>query len=356
MQLRITLFLSTLATTVLAYDSLKMLCLVNKERQKAGLKSLGIDSRLERSAQAHSDDQAHMGSMTHDGSDGSSPGSRVSAAGYNWKAVAENVAYGYGDEESCMMQWMNSPGHRENILGPYTHFGSAAAYAGSTPYYTQDFGSNGQGGSFPLCPSSKGDTGDAGDDNSDYNGGGGGGGADNEDTSDGGSYGGGGGDEGGDYQGGESDDNSPSMPSHSPSQGHTSPSSGHQRHRQGSGHNHQHQQHQPQQQQQQQQGGQYDQHQSRSNHAGQRRSVNKHRQHNNNDDDDNQSGYPVHGNHGNQHSGGQNTHHHFGNDQNGGDVYKSVQQGDGFKRTIIKKSQHITMGGDGDQHQGHHGY
>jgi len=108
--------------------------------------------QLTEAAQQHSQDQASMNSMSHDGSDGSQPGQRVQQAGYQWQAVAENVAYGYGDEEQCMQEWMNSPGHRENILGPYTHFGSAVAYSGSTPYYTQDFGADGDGGNFPVCP------------------------------------------------------------------------------------------------------------------------------------------------------------------------------------------------------------
>jgi hypothetical protein len=150
-----------------AYDPVKMLCLVNKERTRGGLKPLGMSKQLENSAQKHSDDQARMRSMTHDGSDGSSPGDRVERAGYNWRSVAENVAYGYGDEEECMKEWMNSPGHRENIMGnSYSHFGSAVAYAGSTPYYTQDFGGDGKSYNFPECPSGGdyGDTGSSGGD------------------------------------------------------------------------------------------------------------------------------------------------------------------------------------------------
>jgi hypothetical protein len=170
------------AALINAYDPVKMLCLVNEQRARSGLQPLGMSNQLENAAQQHSDDQARMRSMTHNGSDGSSPGDRVERAGYNWRSVAENVAYGYGDEEECMKEWMNSPGHRENILGrDYTHFGSAVGYAGSTPYYTQDFGGDGQKHNFPECPSggSYGDSGgDSGADNygdsapsSDYSGG-----------------------------------------------------------------------------------------------------------------------------------------------------------------------------------------
>jgi len=144
---------------IAAYDNSKMLCLVNQQRAASGLAPLGLDSRLTASAQQHSQEQADMNSMTHDGPNGSQPGDRVQSAGYQWTTVAENIAYGYGDEEECMKEWMQSPGHRENILGPYTHFGSAVAYAGSTPYYTQDFASGEQAdSSYPECPSGDGAT------------------------------------------------------------------------------------------------------------------------------------------------------------------------------------------------------
>jgi hypothetical protein len=142
------------AALIQAYDNNLMLCLVNQERARYGLSALGPNAALDNSAQEHSDDQAYMRSMTHDGSDGSSPSDRIEAAGYDWRGVAENVAYGYGDEEECMQEWMQSPGHRENILGDYTHFGSAVGYSGSTPYYTQDFGNDGGYYNYEVCPSS----------------------------------------------------------------------------------------------------------------------------------------------------------------------------------------------------------
>jgi hypothetical protein len=58
--------------------------------------------------------------------------------------------------DEVMQVWMNSPGHRENILNPqYTMFGSAVSYSGSTPYYTQDFGTDGQAArNVPTCDGS----------------------------------------------------------------------------------------------------------------------------------------------------------------------------------------------------------
>jgi len=144
-----------LPITLLAatYSNSEMLCLVNKQRVKYGLSPLGLSADLTNSAQEHSDDQAYMNDMSHNGSDGSDPGTRIQDYGYKWQACAENVAFGYpGNEKKVMKAWMQSPGHRANILGPYTHFGSAVAYSGSTPYYTQDFGSNNDPGNFPECP------------------------------------------------------------------------------------------------------------------------------------------------------------------------------------------------------------
>ncbi|RKP07888.1 CAP domain-containing protein [Thamnocephalis sphaerospora] len=144
--------LAVLTVNVLAYDNNLMLCLVNKERVQRGLRALGHDAALERAAQVHCDDQARMQRMSHDGSDGSSPAQRVTSAGYKWASVAENVAYGYADENVCMEKWMLSPGHRANILkNDVTHFGSAVAYGSNTPYYTQVFASDGQQHNFPVC-------------------------------------------------------------------------------------------------------------------------------------------------------------------------------------------------------------
>jgi len=162
-----------------AYSNTKMLCLVNKQRVKYGLSTLGLSADLTNSAQQHSNDQARMKKMSHDGSNGSDPGTRIQQYGYEWHACAENVAYGYpGAESKVMKAWMKSPGHRANILGPYTHFGSAVAYTGKTPYYTQDFGDNNDGGNFPECPEDDdGSTDDSSEDDS----------GDSDDSDDGGS-------------------------------------------------------------------------------------------------------------------------------------------------------------------------
>jgi uncharacterized protein YkwD len=80
--------------------------------------------------------------MSHDGSNGSTPWDRSKAAGYD-NAIGENVAMGYRDAASVMDGWMNSPGHRANILNCSAKaigVGLAKASDGS-PYWTQLFGS-----------------------------------------------------------------------------------------------------------------------------------------------------------------------------------------------------------------------
>ncbi|MGJ5752466.1 uncharacterized protein YkwD [Streptomyces puniciscabiei] len=113
--------------------------LVNAERAKVGCHPLTVNPALTKAAQAHSADMAAHQNMSHTGSDGSSPGDRITRAGYSWSAYGENVAYGYATPEQVMNGWMNSPGHRANILNcSYKEIGVGLAQPGS--YWTQDFG------------------------------------------------------------------------------------------------------------------------------------------------------------------------------------------------------------------------
>jgi hypothetical protein len=153
-RLALLLAAALLASSVAAYSTTTMLCLVNEERARRGLRPLGIDSRLDIAAQQHADWQARNNVMSHTGASGSDPGTRVEWAGYEWTSVAENLAYGYDDEQATFDQWMNSPGHKANILGrSYTHMGSAVSYThDGVPYYSQEFASDGGEYDFPMCP------------------------------------------------------------------------------------------------------------------------------------------------------------------------------------------------------------
>ncbi|MFI9648379.1 CAP domain-containing protein [Streptomyces sp. NPDC052040] len=113
--------------------------LVNAERAKAGCSALTVSPTLAKVAQAHSEDMAAHRNMSHTGSDGSSPGDRITRAGYDWSSYGENVAYGYATPEQVMEGWMASPGHRENILNcSFKQIGVGLAQPDS--YWTQDFG------------------------------------------------------------------------------------------------------------------------------------------------------------------------------------------------------------------------
>ncbi|AZM87353.1 CAP domain-containing protein [Streptomyces sp. W1SF4] len=117
----------------------KVLELVNQARAAAGCPALTVNEKLTKAAQDHSADMAAHRNMSHTGSDGSDAGQRITRAGYQWRTYGENVAYGYSSPEQVMEGWMNSPGHRRNILDcSYKEIGIGLAQPGQ--YWTQDFG------------------------------------------------------------------------------------------------------------------------------------------------------------------------------------------------------------------------
>jgi len=114
--------------------------LTNARRAQYGLPALSVNGALTNAAQAHSADQAAVRRMSHAGTDGSDVSARLDRVGYAYSAWGENVAAGYGDAGGVMNGWMNSSGHRANILnGNYTQIGIGLAYsANGTPYWTMD--------------------------------------------------------------------------------------------------------------------------------------------------------------------------------------------------------------------------
>lgn len=121
-----------------------VLDLVNTERAKVGCPALVANATLAQVARAHSQDMAAHSYFDHNGLDGSTPFTRMTAAGYRYSAAAENIAAGYATPEAVMTGWMNSAGHRANILNcGLTEIGIGYAYLASSPYgsyWTQDFG------------------------------------------------------------------------------------------------------------------------------------------------------------------------------------------------------------------------
>ena len=88
---------------------------VNYQRAQAGLPALQPNTLLNAAAQKHAMNMACQHQMAHQ-LNGVGPGTRISNEGYTWFAYAENVAAGYESASSVVTGWMNSPGHRDNIL------------------------------------------------------------------------------------------------------------------------------------------------------------------------------------------------------------------------------------------------
>lgn len=114
----------------------------NVERSRHGLAPLGVDARLGVAAQQHSADMVRRGFFAHQNPDGAQVWDRALAAGYLYRKVAENIAAGQRDAPEVVGGWMNSPGHRANILDrELTEIGVGLAPGG--PYgiiWTQVFG------------------------------------------------------------------------------------------------------------------------------------------------------------------------------------------------------------------------
>lgn len=115
--------------------------LVDVERGRAGCAPLKTSEQLITAARAHSAWMAQTGKFSHLGSGGSTFVTRVEATGYR-QPSGENIAWGYRSASAVVDGWMNSPGHRANILNCRSKaVGVGVAHdADGTPYYTQDFG------------------------------------------------------------------------------------------------------------------------------------------------------------------------------------------------------------------------
>ncbi len=88
----------------------------NALRASAGLEPLGTSAALTRAAAGHARDMTQNGFFSHTGSNGSGIGDRARAAGYGFCFIAENIAQGQTSVDGVLNGWMNSTGHRRNIL------------------------------------------------------------------------------------------------------------------------------------------------------------------------------------------------------------------------------------------------
>lgn len=90
--------------------------MLNDVRAKTGVAAVSYEPLLEAAAQRHADDMARRSFFDHRGSDGSSVGDRITAQGYQWCFVAENIAKGQRSLREVMQGWANSPGHYGNMI------------------------------------------------------------------------------------------------------------------------------------------------------------------------------------------------------------------------------------------------
>ena len=107
----------------------------NRLRADAKLPPLAISSKLTAAAERHAKDMAAHEKMAHKGSDGSSPIVRIKAVGYPYRRVGENIAAGRFNIERLMKGWIDSPHHKQNILGSFSQIGVACATGESGKRY-----------------------------------------------------------------------------------------------------------------------------------------------------------------------------------------------------------------------------
>lgn len=112
--------------------------LTNAERTKAGLAPLQIDNAVMASAHAKSADMAKNNYFSHTSPTYGSPFDQMKAAGISYRSAGENIAQGQQTPEQVVQAWMNSEGHRANILNSsFTHIG--VGYVADGNYWTQQF-------------------------------------------------------------------------------------------------------------------------------------------------------------------------------------------------------------------------
>ncbi|WJW99940.1 CAP domain-containing protein [Priestia aryabhattai] len=117
----------------------KVVDLVNQEREKQGLKPLTLNKKLSDVARTKSKDMMDKGYFDHNSPTYGSPFDMMKQFGIEYTTAGENIAKGQQSPEDVMNAWMNSVGHRKNILNPdFTEIG-VGYVKGDTTYWTQQF-------------------------------------------------------------------------------------------------------------------------------------------------------------------------------------------------------------------------
>ncbi len=116
----------------------QIITLVNEERAKAGLSPVTEAKNVSQAAALRAQEISR--SFSHTRPDGSSFSTALTQSGVSYQGSGENIASGYSTPEAVMNGWMNSQGHRANILNPsYTTIGVGYYQSGGTGYWTQLF-------------------------------------------------------------------------------------------------------------------------------------------------------------------------------------------------------------------------
>ncbi|MGM9922939.1 MAG: CAP domain-containing protein, partial [Bacillus sp. (in: firmicutes)] len=116
----------------------KVVELTNAERAKQGLKPLTLDVELSKVARIKSQDMKDKNYFDHNSPTYGSPFDMMKQFGISYKSAGENIAQGQQSPEAVVQAWMNSQGHRENIMNAsYTHIG--IGHVADNNYWTQMF-------------------------------------------------------------------------------------------------------------------------------------------------------------------------------------------------------------------------
>ena len=127
----------TIDSSVTAYEA-EVVRLVNEIRNKNGLKPLSEDWQLSRVARYKSQDMKDKKYFSHTSPTYGSPFQMMKSFGITYRSAGENIAKGYASPKAVVDGWMNSSGHRANILNSsFTHIG--VGYVSGGNYWTQMF-------------------------------------------------------------------------------------------------------------------------------------------------------------------------------------------------------------------------
>lgn len=116
----------------------QVVALVNAERAKQGLSALKVDAKVQQAALVRAQESAQ--SFSHTRPNGSSFSTALTEAGVSFRRSGENIAYGQSTPQQVMNAWMNSSGHRANILNEnFTTIGVGYTVINGTAYWAQLF-------------------------------------------------------------------------------------------------------------------------------------------------------------------------------------------------------------------------